>query len=794
MSNKARELLQNMSLKDKARLASGKDFWHLEEYEPANLKSIMVTDGPHGLRKQSGKSDHLGIMDSVPATCFPTASGLASSWNEELLFHVGKTLAEECKSEQVSVLLGPGANIKRHPLCGRNFEYFSEDPLLSGKMAAAWINGLQSQGVGASLKHYVANNQESHRMVSDSIIDERTLHELYLKSFEIAVKESQPWTIMCSYNKVNGTYLSEHHKLLQIILKNEWNHKGLVVTDWGACNDRVEGIIAGQELEMPSSGAFRTQQIIDAVKNGRLSEDILDQRIERVINLMIKGNENLNPNPQPFNQETHHQFARRVAAETIVLLKNDETILPLKTNQTIALIGEFAEKPRYQGAGSSMIKPTKIGLAIDAFKDVLGENLLYAKGYDVNTDQVDDYLIEEAVAVAQQADVVVIMAGLTNLYESEGFDRNHLNLPTNHTALINRIADAHNNVIVALSNGAPVIVPWKDNVKAILEQYLGGQASGEALADIVFGRVNPSAKLAETFPNHLSEFPSNQHFPGVPRQVQYREGLYVGYRAYDSMKMEPLFPFGYGLSYTTFSYEDLQISIDEKGIKVMCTITNTGLIDGKEIVQVYVHKPDSNIYRVAKELKGFAKVYLGVGESKQVEITIPTDLLQVYNEQTFKLEPGTYVVDVAASSRDIRLSKNILLQSNDIIVADNLDFYQNPTSNFNPTLKQFERMYGHPIPKVLTSRPYHINSTIGELADTFIGKQLKKMVSKQMNDFISESSDEAFVQMVNRMVDEMPLRSLVLMSNGALTQRKALGLIDLANKKPIRGLIKLIRK
>jgi beta-glucosidase len=754
----------------------------------------MMTDGPHGLRKQSGQSDHLGIMDSVPSTCFPTASGLASSWDEHLLFKVGETLAVECKKEHVSVLLGPGANIKRHPLCGRNFEYFSEDPLLSGKMAAAWIKGLQSKGVGASLKHYVANNQESYRMVSDSIIDERTLREIYLKSFEIAVKESQPWTVMCSYNKVNGTYLSENHRLLQQVLKDEWKHEGLVVTDWGACNNRVQGIIAGQDLEMPSSGTFRTEQIIEAVKTGLLNESVLNQRVERVIGLMIKGNENLDSDDKTFDQEAHHQIAREIAAETIVLLKKDESILPLNTRQKVALIGEFAEKPRYQGAGSSMIKPTKMGLAIDAFRDVLNDKLFYARGYDSHTDQVDNQLIDEAIAVAEKADVVIIMAGLTNLYESEGFDRDRLDLPANHNVLIDRITSMHKNVIVALSNGSPVVLPWKDKVKAIVEQYLGGQASGEALADIVFGRVNPSAKLAETFPNHLSEFPANQHFPGEPRQVQYREGLYVGYRAYDSMNVEPLYPFGYGLSYTTFAYDNLEVSIKEGHIKITCMITNTGSKDGKEIVQVYVQKSDSLVYREKKALKGFSKVFLATGESKRVEITIPFELLKIYNQESFKLESGEYIISVAASSRDIRLSKSITIKTDEKIVSDELEYYRNPNKDFAPTLDQFEHMYHRPIPKAMQRKPYHMNSTIGELAYTLVGKQLKKAVAKQMSNFIGESPDESFVKMTERMVDEMPLRSLVMMSNGVFTQRKAQGLIDLANKKPLRGILNLIRK
>ncbi|MFA7561593.1 MAG: glycoside hydrolase family 3 C-terminal domain-containing protein, partial [Candidatus Izemoplasmatales bacterium] len=619
MNKKAKELVKQMTLEEKCSLLSGKDFWHLKGVERLGIPSIMVTDGPHGLRKQAGKGDHVGLGESVKATCFPTASLLASSWDEDLIKKVGEYLGVECLSEEVSVLLGPGANIKRHPLCGRNFEYFSEDPLLSGKMASAWINGIQEKGVGASLKHYVANNQEAFRLVVNAVIDERTLREIYLKSFEIAVKESQPWTVMCSYNQVNGDYLAENKKLLTDVLKKEWQHKGLVVTDWGANNDRVKGLLAGQELEMPASKGFNDKLVYKQVKKGNVDEKILDERVERIVDLILKASNTLKEPRANYNQELHHELARKVAAESMILLKNENDILPIKKYIKVGLIGEFAKKPRYQGSGSSIISPHVISDAYSAFKEVLGENLVFASGYSLETDEIDQTLIDEAVKAVKSCDVVVIMAGLTDKYESEGFDRDHLDLPMNHNALIEAVAKEHNQVIVALANGAPVRMPWLDDIQGLLEQYLGGEASGEALADVCFGIVNPSGKLPETFPNSLEELPSNQNFPGETRQVEYREGQYVGYRYYDTVDKKPLFPFGFGLSYSKFKYSDIQIETKDNSIKIKLTISNESDVSGKEVIQVYVGKKSAKIYRPKKELKAFKKVEISANMSEKVE-------------------------------------------------------------------------------------------------------------------------------------------------------------------------------
>ncbi len=793
MKDKIKHVMSELSLEEKVALCSGEDFWHLKGIERLGLPKIMVTDGPHGLRKQDADADHLGMFGSVPSTCFPTAVGLASSWDNELVYNLGEKLAEECITEKVSVLLGPGANIKRHPLCGRNFEYFSEDPFLSGKLSASLIKGIQSKGIGTSMKHFVANNQETMRMGIDALVDERTLREIYLKGFEIAVKEAQPWTVMCSYNKLNGTYLSENKKILDDILKKEWGHNGLVMTDWGACNNRVNGLIAGQELEMPGSNGIHDQKVIKAIKEGTLSEKVLDERVSRVVELILKSKETLDKDNSQFDKEEHHAFARKVAADTIVLLQNKDNILPLNKNQTVALIGEFAKIPRYQGSGSSLINPIKLSKAYDAFKEVLGDKLLYAPGYNIKNDVVEDFLVSEAIKIAKKADVVVLMVGLTDLFESEGFDRTHLNIPNNHLHLINEIADVNKNIIIALSNGSPIVMPWKDNVKGIIEQYLGGQASGEALCDIVFGKVNPSGKLAETFPNSLTEFPSNQNFPGLPRQEEYREGLYVGYRYYDSVTTEPLFPFGYGLSYTTFEYSDLVVSKD-KNIEVSFIIKNKGKIEGKEIAQVYISLNDSVVYRPEKELKGYRKVSLKAGESKTVKLVIPLTSLEIYNVDGFKLENGKYTVKVGKSSKEIVLKETINVKSSSMVIADNLNTYKNINDSFEPSKADFEILYGREVPAYPNIKPYNINSVFNELKGTLIGKMLHKTITKQFVGMIGEGeTNEAILKMMESMVDEMPFRSMVTFSNGAISENRALGLLDLMNKRIFKGIWKIIR-
>lgn len=670
MTRDLKQLIAEMTLEEKAGMCSGLDFWHLKGVERLGIPSVMVTDGPHGLRKQQTGADHLGLFDSVPATCFPSAAGLATSWDRELIGEVGVALGEECQTENVAVLLGPGANIKRSPLCGRNFEYFSEDPFLSSELAASHIGGVQSQGVGTSLKHFAANNQEHRRMSTDAIIDERTLREIYLASFEGAVKKAQPWTVMSSYNRVNGTYASENPYLLTDILKNEWGHAGFVVSDWGAVDERDQALAAGLELEMPSSGGAGDQKVIEAVKSGKLSEEKLHQAVERLLRIIFMAVDNRKEG-FVYDKEAHHRLARKVASESMVLLKNEGGILPLAKDRRIAVVGPFAQKPRYQGGGSSHIIPTQLDVPVEEIRKLAGDSasVTYAEGYALEHDGMDEALFAEAKRNAQEADVAVVFAGLPDRYESEGYDRTHLSIPANQIRLIEEISAVQNNVVVILLNGAPVEMPWLGSAKAVLEGYLGGQAVGGAVADLLFGETNPSGKLAETFPEKLHDNPSYLFFPGEGDRVEYREGLYVGYRYYESKKVKPLFPFGYGLSYTTFEYTGIQIDRkemkDTDTVNVHVTVKNTGARAGKEIVQLYVKDSQSTVNRPDKELKGFVKVYLQPGEEKTVTITLNHRSFAYYNVglKDWHVESGEFEILVGSSSANIALRDAVHVQS-----------------------------------------------------------------------------------------------------------------------------------
>lgn len=735
-------LVSQMTLEEKASLCSGLDFWHTKGVERLGIPPIMLTDGPHGLRKQRASADHLGLFDSVPATCFPSAAGLASSWDRELIYQVGVALGEECQAEDVAVLLGPGANIKRSPLCGRNFEYFSEDPYLSSRMAASHIQGVQSQGVGTSLKHFAANNQEHRRMTSDSVVDERTLREIYLASFEYAVKEAQPWAVMCSYNKVNGTYASENEYLLTDILKEEWGHEGFVVSDWGAVNERVDGLAAGLELEMPASGGANDRKIVEAVCSGKLPEEKLDRAVERLLRVIFKAVDQKKPGAS-YDADAHHALARKVARESMVLLKNEDGILPLRKGGKIAVIGELAVKPRYQGGGSSHIKPTKLEDIREEIVKSAGSKaqVIYAQGYDLQQDVTDDALVEEAKRTAVQADVAVIFAGLPERYESEGFDRTHLRLPDNQIRLIEAVAGVQSRVVVVLSNGAPVEMPWLGSVKGLLEAYLGGQALGGAIADLLFGDANPCGKLAETFPQRLEHNPSQLNFPGEGDRVEYREGLFVGYRYYDAKQIEPLFPFGFGLSYTTFEYSNLVVgkkSIrDDEQVTVSVDVTNTGSRQGKEIVQLYVRDVESSVIRPVKELKGFAKVDLQPGETKTVTFTLGKRSFAYYNVELkdWHVESGEFEILIGRSSRDIVLKDTLQVESTQVI---------------------------KPI--------YHRNSTIGDLMGNPEAQALVMDWIKRTPFGAMAAADDTHSDMMQAMMKYLPLRGLVGFSGGALTE------------------------
>lgn len=660
----------DLTLEEKASLTSGADFWTTKAIERIGLPSIMMTDGPHGLRKQSGRTDHLGLASSVPATCFPPAVGIGSSFDPELIERVGAAIGVEAAIEDVAIVLGPGINIKRSPLCGRNFEYFSEDPIVSGVLGAASVRGVQSQGVGTSLKHFAANNQEFDRMRASSDVDPRPLHEIYLRGFERVVKDAQPWTVMCSYNRINGVYASEDPWLLTQVLRDDWGFDGLVVSDWGAVNDRVAGVAAGLDLEMPSSGGRTDAQLVAAVRAGDLAESVLDTAAARAIDLVRKAGERPAV-PGPLDVDAHHALAREAAGRSIVLLKNDGDVLPLAEGQKIAVIGAFATEPRFQGAGSSLINPTRVDKALDELRAVGGDDVSYAAGYSVAGGAVaasgrsDDDLRAEAVATASAADVAVVFLGLPAAEESEGFDREHIDLPADQLAVLDAVIEANPATVVVLSNGGVVALPFAGRVPAIVETWLLGQAGGGAVADVLYGAVNPSGKLTETVPVRLEDNPSFGNFPGEFGHVRYGEGVLVGYRWYDAKGLDVTFPFGHGLSYTTFSYGDASVSVDADGdIVVRVDVTNTGARDGREVVQVYVAPVASAVQRAPRELKAFSSVALAAGETRTVELVVRREDLAYWDVRVdrFIVESGEYTVEVAASSRDIRSSSTVSVE------------------------------------------------------------------------------------------------------------------------------------
>lgn len=649
-------LIKRMTLEEKASLMSGADFWHTKAVERLGIPGVMMTDGPHGLRKQGGKADHLGLGKAVPATCYPTAAGLANTWDEALLQEMGEYYGREAASEKVSMVLGPGVNIKRSPLCGRNFEYFSEDPYLSGKLAAALIRGIQSQGVYACVKHFAANSQELRRMTVDSVMDERTLREIYLPAFEIAVKEGGAKGLMTSYNRVNGVYASENQHLLRDILYNEWGFDGVVVSDWGANNDRVAALKAGLTLEMPYSGGDTDRQIAAAVRDGKLDERLLDEQVNRLLDFVIRTSAALETEVK-YDRAQHHLFAQRVAEETAVLLKNEDNILPIADrSRSVALIGSFADKPRYQGAGSSKINPTLMDTAREALPLCSMRLSGYAQGFERNG-RDNAKLLDEAVQLAAAADVALLYLGLDESGEMECLDRENMRLPDAQLKLLKAVHEVNPNVVVVLSCGCALEMQWHKYAKAIIHGYLGGQAGAMAMARLLTGKANPSGKLAETVPLNLDAVPCRHYYPGREATAEYREGLYVGYRYYDSAKVATMYPFGYGLSYTRFEYSELNVD----GDKVSFKMKNVGEYPGAEIAQLYVAAHTGGMFRPAKELKGFARVYLEPGEEREVEIGLNERSYSVWSvkENRWVVEPGEYEILIGASSRDIRLTASV---------------------------------------------------------------------------------------------------------------------------------------
>jgi beta-glucosidase len=772
--------LARRSLPEKVKLLSGKGFWHLHGIPELALEPIMVTDGPHGLRQQDVSEDHLGIGQSVPSTCFPTAATLGATWDEALLTEIGEALGEEARAQGVAVILGPGLNLKRHPAGGRNFEYLSEDPLLSGRLAAAMVRGVQSKGVGACLKHYAANNQESHRLVVDTVVDERTLRELYLTGFEIAVKESEPWTVMCAYNLLNGTYCSEHHALLTTILREEWGFEGLVMTDWGATNDRAAGIAAGLDLEMPGSKGAFDAELLSAVERGELEESAVDACVSRVVALSRRGQPDGAAHDPAY--ETHHDLARRAAAAGSVLLTNDGT-LPLAPFGTVALVGAFAESPRYQGAGSSQVTPRRLDEALDVLRGRLDASatLRWAPGYDARTGATTAELVDQAVRASQGADVAVVFAGLPAPYESEGFDRTSLELPEGHTRLIEAVAATNPRTVVVLANGAPVHLPWRDRVAAVLETYLGGEAGGAAVVDVLLGDAEPGGRLAESFCEHVAQLPADRNFPGLPRQVQYREGLYVGYRFHDAAGVPAAFPFGHGLSYTSFEWGEASVAVDGTDVEVRLTVTNTGAREGSDVVQVYVRDVASSVYRPDKELKGFAKVHLGAGESEEVVVSLDRRAFAVWDvaAHDWLVEAGEFDVLVGASSVDLRSSTRITIDS-----PDRLSEAPGP-SGFVADDEEFAAMYGRAIPAIAPSRPFDRNSTLGEIEETFLGRQVGRLIRTVGRKRATEEfpdADDATIKMIESAMREGPARALVSMSGGMVPMATLDGFLDVLNR------------
>ena len=648
-------------------LTGGADFWHSHAVPDAGLPEVMLTDGPHGVRKQSGSSDHIGINDSVPATCFPPAVGLASTWSPALLTEVGNALGEESRALGVGVLLGPGLNIKRSPLCGRNFEYFSEDPYVAGELASALVKGIQGQGIGTSVKHFAANNQETDRMRRDSQIDMRTLREIYLRGFQKVVTSAKPWTVMCSYNKVNGTYASENHFLLTEVLRDEWGFDGFVMSDWGAVHDRVKALKAGLDLEMPAH-AQHEAAVVAALEAGEIDQATIETAYSRIERILKLAQASLEGAPTQFDVDGHHALARKAAEQSIVLLANDG-ILPLAPGTDVAVVGEFARTPRYQGAGSSRVNPTRLDNALDAIAAIVGHEVPFAPGFSTDKKKpVGESAHAEAVEVAKNADVVLAFLGLGESHESEGYDRDTCDLPAEQLALLEDILAVNQNVVVVLSNGSSVLVTsFQARVRAIVEGWLIGQAGGPATADVLYGNVNPSGKITETIPYRLEDVPSFVHFPGDTTGVRYGEGLFVGYRGYDALATEVAYPFGHGLSYTTFGYSDLSVSSTDNGLSVAVTVTNTGSRAGREIVQAYVSVPGSKVVRVPRELKGFADVTLEPGASAKVEIPIGGDDLAFWSvtDEAWLVEKGSYTVDVGSSSRDLRLQASVDVAGNE---------------------------------------------------------------------------------------------------------------------------------
>ena len=787
---KHEELLLKLTLEEKAALLSGKTVWQTRDIPRFKIPSVFLSDGPHGIRRQAGSGDHLGLNASLKATCFPTAAAIANSWDPELGEEIGKALGEEAAAQNVNIVLGPGLNMKRSPLCGRNFEYFAEDPYLAGKMAAAYIRGIQSQGVYACPKHFAVNSQEERRMAMNAVVDERTLREIYLTGFEIAVREGNAKAIMTSYNEVNGEYANENKKLLLDILRKEWGFDGLVVTDWGGSNDHVKGVMCQSDLEMPAPGLDSARELVTAVNEGRLSMKDIDLCVDHVLDAVLDLKQKAEEKKSVFDEKAHHALARKAAAESAVLLKNEDNILPLKPGTRIALIGDFAFVPRYQGTGSSMVNPFNVesmDQLIDEYDlQVIGK----AHGYTRNGEPDAD-LEKEALEAAAGADVVLYCFGLDEVSESEGKDREHMRLPQNQLRLLNELVKVNENIVGILSAGSSIEMSWQYDLKSILHSYLGGEAGAGAILDILTGKINPSGRLAETYPLRYEDTPAFQYYPASERTSEYREGPFMGYRYYDTSMVLFRYPFGYGLSYTEFAYSALEV--DEKGVQL--TVTNVGERDGAEVVQLYVGFPDSVVFRPQKELKGFQKVFLKAGESKRVHIPFDDKTFRYWNVKTgqWEIEEGEYLLMVGASVSDIRLSGKLWVAGTTKEIPYEKktlpSYYSGRISNVGA--EEFEVLLGHPVPDGKWKGELGINDAICQMY--YAKSRLARLVYRILTDKIKKSEGKGKPDLNLLFIYNMPFRGIAKMTGGAASMEMARGIVDMVNGKWLSGTKRVIK-